>query len=1065
MSTNTSVTLNSQRGETPKIEIARKPPLISKFSLASLRKKNQDEPSTKTASIQTPRSSEETYEEALEDQVENSKDGHLVETQEHIQRNWTEIQPFTRSESPYPVGRHGLYQFNERDDLPPPLPLATPGVQYGITKPVTLPDEPFMQPGEVCSIYDILTEPPPEPAKPPTAKEKLLWKTKQAKVVFKNPNVDPEFAMLPDGVNNRINFDKDALTSKVRRALGTTPKLSKEKELPPVFPPVKKKIPPQPVPLIPLAVPAQPSPIFDNAAPPRYCPKILPTNKSNELLERDEWGNPYGGDYAIFNESPATRAKRIARADKGRAHRKASDRYLGLQGQRQFSSPLIGRPPPLSQRILSEPMRLTEDGIKWLHERMQGDKAGQENTSAKVHFAPQPEVIAINYAFTDGASSMAQSDGPGSSRSIPRDGQSQRSTERSTPTSSCPSRKKSLSTSEQSKSKDSKKINTADPSPNLTPSDPGHSLNPLEQSTPKPEDSNAANPPLPPKGSRYFQWDQAMLVNKSPVVISPSIPAPDVPPPLVPIAPTAPSPFPEQLQMSSPEVDRDNPLNISGFQSQLRPARRLIPEWKKAIGSKQPSSEPHEPSDSGSDYSESRSPEDELRKVEVQHTLSKNSERFAQLYQNEVDQAHAELSEFPAPQSSQAAIPSQIAPGGTSPFDEADDERRRAWTNTADSLYGQEVGNSEELDISDMEKLETEYPHLLTLRMERERMERERVEKERMEKKGVEKERAEKENKEGNEDDFDIPWRVGVSDETVAEANTSNEYHPWGEESQQASYRTGQLHAFQAELGPQAAPHSRIPSPQSRNALHSSPRSYTPSRHRIPSIQNRQGFQHLPRAQISSCSKAPSNGGRYAAQYSPRPQTTIRSRTPGGFQPQPQTAICPGAAPERHPIHEISQDPNRPRYLDDPSPYGSQRHIQPQTASHSRIPRPLRVPSRQNRYEFVDEDEEEYGPPPPFIPQIPERSALRRQQASYIPHAPTPVFKLGQPGASVQQASVRSPALMQQGDTQPGSGYRQQEPNRPSRLGQQVGYLQQAPIRSPRLRQYGERQVSQRVKR
>ena len=206
-------------------------------------------------------------------------------TQHPIQRDGNEYQPFPRSESPWAVGRHGLYNLSESDELPPRLPPAVEGVVYGKTMPVVFPDNQFMQPGEVVPLVDFLREPPVQPPKPPTTREKFEWKRAQMKALITNPKSDPQFAFLPKGANNRINGDKNPSSKKWRRRKGTP----KESEVPAIFQEPKK--PPQ----MPLARPAQTPILFDRPASPRFCPPIRPDKKFELGPQRDEWGSAFGG--------------------------------------------------------------------------------------------------------------------------------------------------------------------------------------------------------------------------------------------------------------------------------------------------------------------------------------------------------------------------------------------------------------------------------------------------------------------------------------------------------------------------------------------------------------------------------------------------------------------------------------------------------------------------------------------------------------------------------------------------------------------------------------------------
>lgn len=745
-------------------------PLKKKISEATLRKKKkkkdeEEREELSRSSASTPKANEEprkSFASSSFEAAEVNEENEVGGAQEPPRRDGSKYQPFPRSQSPYPIGIHGLYCLSESDKLPPPLPPAVPGLEYGKTKPVVLPDNPFMQPGEICTLQEMLREPEPEQPKRPTIKEKLAWRKKQAQALIKNPNADPNFAMLPKGANNRIDSDKVPLQEKVRRALGT-PRAPKKLDIPAIFP---QKVPP--VPSILLAVPVQrPTPCLD-AAPPRFCPKILPAKKFDPGPATDNWNNPFGGEHALFHETEEERAKRIGIADEGRAHRKASDRYLALRGQKQLNDPLIGRPPPVSHRQLSQPLKLTEAGVKKLQERMQETKKAFEAIpSPKVHFAPEPQVFVVSCAFSDRSVALGPgTPGPASSHSASNGGQSLSNTGLTTSSdSAAASNDQSLGADEPSASAipTATDRSTTESVPSASTLSNGSSLNTVEPSNSTAPKSNATYPPLPQRGDRYFRWDRVMLANKSPVAILPTIPVPQGPPPPIPELPAAVRTrslaIPERFHSPLIEQQTSNPLNIYGIAAQLKPARRFVPKWKKTIVARQPASDPKESSNSDSDYSDSLPPEDEQRLLEVQYTLNKNSERFARYYQSEVDQAHEEVSRLPISDERFEPTAPRAEPGGRSPFDDADDERRRAWEDAANTLTGRGCRMRETFDF---ERLAAVLPHLA-------------------------------ENRD-NGNDLDTPRRVGGGEEVIGQAISSNDYYPWQQSNRQVQPHGGGLY-------------------------------------------------------------------------------------------------------------------------------------------------------------------------------------------------------------------------------------------------------------------------------
>ena len=720
-----------------------------------------------------------------------------IDSGRSVQRDGNEYQPFPRSQSPWTVGRHGLYNLSEPDELPPPLPPAVKGVVYGKTMPVVLPDTQFMQPGEVVPLVDFLREPPPEPSKPPTTREKLTWKRAQLKALVANPKADPQFAFLPKGANNRINQDKHPLSGKWRRRKVTPKKL----EIPAIFQEPKE------IPQMPLARPAHTPLLPHRPASPRFCPPIQPAKKFEPGPARDEWGSPFGGEHASFHENPEERAKRIETTESERARRKASDRYLGLQGQRHINDPVIGRPPPLSERILSQPLRLTSAGEKRLKEQLAEKDAKEATPFPKVHFNSKLQIIEVRYASQDEPTSklsdpstelepltsvandiqspkkLDQSTQRFSTRSssipvlkgnrslrtleqstrkisvptpIPRTNQPLRTINPSRSTAAARQSEasqpgKSLRTSDRSRRvvrSGQSRSNTGQPTSTVTATTGGrlrkateplrqatsapnvaHSLKPNEAAShpsiprgdkslksidpsksTEPRKSDTIDPLLPKIGDRYHKWDNALLANKKPVVIVATPPLPEHSPPPIPRSGLR-IPF-ERLDTPPIQLDRENAFNISGIPSQLKPVKRLMPEWKKVIGDKETASDPKESSDSGSDYSDSLPPEDEQRILEIRQTLTKNSERFARLYQSEVEQAHEDVSRLSRAEERFEFVLSEATEGSRSPFDDADDERRRAWDDAQNTLTSRDRLR----DSYSSTKLAKCLPHLIERR-------------------------------------------------------------------------------------------------------------------------------------------------------------------------------------------------------------------------------------------------------------------------------------------------------------------------------------------------------------
>lgn len=791
-------------------------------------------------------------------------------------RDGTEYQPFNRSDSPWTVHSSGLLQLSESDKIPPKLPPAVQGVEYGVTKPVVLPGSSLVQPGDMVPMLDFLREPPQDSPKLLTTKDKLGWKKTQTKAMMKNPKVDPEFAHLPQGLDHRIDQNKKG--PKPGNLDPTRKATPKKLEIPAIFQEPRKNPNPEP----PLAHPAKILPLPDKPAPGRRAPPILARKGLKREPSLDDWGNPAGGEIAAFTETQEERDERLKAADKVRLRRKASDRYLSLTGQSQINDPKIGRPPPLSDRITSQPLRLTAAGEKVLKEQ-QAEKAAKAEASQDVHSAPKPKgrqasneptprrppeptssvalLTDIQPPFSQKTLRTVTSDaqfglsdrGPTQSRRVPskaqagqatstlkqarkvtsdaqlgssyrpllssrrvpseaQSGASQRSpplptrvasegqsggpsktpsrlgrvaasTRQDTPYKAPPLSRSAVPVAHpvQSRNNSDESVPKA---PNLSnvrvrratetsaarTAQPAKAIqsitspipaddNPLRATEPKkllePEKGPATDP-LPKKGERYTAWDSVLLANRIPVVILPTPPQPNRPPPPPPVQTTESPKPPENSQTSEDDFNRENPLHISGIE--IKPPKRLIPGWKRGVGAKETASKPKESSDSDSCYSDTLPSEDEQRMFDVQRSLTKNSEHFARLYQGDVDEAYEEISKLslsdaqsepPAPQ-----FP-QPAPGGRSPFDDADDERRRAWEDTAKTLTGEDRDRYRE--SFNIEKLVTLLPHLA--------------------------------NKEASPTLSDTPRRVGAMSspqnigggEAFGQAVSDAQHYPWGD--------------------------------------------------------------------------------------------------------------------------------------------------------------------------------------------------------------------------------------------------------------------------------------------
>jgi hypothetical protein len=639
-------------------------------------------------------------------------------------RDGSLYQPFNRDESPYTIGRHGLYVFGESDELPLPLLPATPGLEYGMTRPVELPPEPFLQPGEICKLQEVLIDPPPEPPKPPSLMEKLSWKTQQARALLQNPKADPKFAMLPKGLNNRVDSEKKArqeepFKEKVRRAFtpkkAATPVLFQLDQVPPL-------------PVEPLAASSDFPTLSDFGASPRFCPKIAPQKFFERGPEFDDVGNPFGGEQALFLETEEERERRIKRAEEARAHRKASDHYLSLVGQRQINNPVIGRPPPLSQRQLAEPVKLTEKRVKELQEQMKEAKKATEFEEAVRAWGIHEARYEANRAKVEELTVLREAE-------VSAAGAKHNTVQRQEELI------RSGRNPEKERKTNGKTIYSARAATNGELPAASIPLLPKKVKIPIPNtvEGHETNPPLPKKGARYFQWDNAMLAGKMPIILPPATPpasplpkAPDNSPPPVPSAQRI------EHRQASPILDS---LGISGNFG-LNPSEGLRPMRKQ--GSQRDNSTDY--SDSESDYSDTQPLKDEQQIFKAQQTLTKNSEKFAQSYSSEVDLAHEEVSTLSLAVRWAEKVATQLNSGGQNPFDIADNERRRNWALAETSLTGQYVVTSPSFTLQRLSEI---CPHLTESEQDIEEIE-----------------------------DDDTPRRVGGGGETIGSACSISSYHP-----------------------------------------------------------------------------------------------------------------------------------------------------------------------------------------------------------------------------------------------------------------------------------------------
>lgn len=594
---------------------------------------------------------------SIEEQNSNVIEAPATPQEELIppERDGTIFQPFSRDDSPYTVGRHGLYELSEPDQIPLPLPPAVPGLEYGKTKTVKLPEERFMQPGEIVTLQQILLDPRPEPLKAPTIKDKVAWKAKQVKARMDNPKADPKFAMLPKGLNNSLEWKaKQEETFKDKVKIAFTPRSKK-----PVTPIVFQKSAP-PVPKIPITSSVELPTPSDFGVPTRHCPKIIP----HKLIAADsDEDQPYGGEPVIFHGPETDREERIAKADETRARRHASDHHLELIGYRQINEPLIGRAPPISQRQISG--ELTDTTQKRIHEKSENAIKEFEQIKEEEDRKEKGRLETIKRANEE-AEITAENDEakkvpfiiPGTPRpcGTPRPGRLRRATEPMVASAPLIPKLKGRAASGFPVPDHSTEAHTSTSTVN-----PG--------STPTIHEENEEKVPLPGKGSRYHHWDNAMLSAKTPIIVSPAIatpskfgfpPAPLCSPPPVPSGPSS------EQSLASP-LDKFNALGITGT-SGLDPVQ-------------------HVDSESSSDY-EDGLPQDkeEQHNIDAQHTVAKNSENLAQSYRSEVDQIHEEISRSSVAEEGTAPTVPQFKAGSQSPFDLADDERRRNWADTAHRL-------------------------------------------------------------------------------------------------------------------------------------------------------------------------------------------------------------------------------------------------------------------------------------------------------------------------------------------------------------------------------------------
>ena len=642
------------------------------------------------------------------------------------ERDGSLYQPFTRGESPYPVGRHGLYELSSSDTLPPPLPPAIPGLQYGKTSPVVIPPERFGVPGKVCSMLDVLNEPPPVPPLPPTFLDKLIWKKQQLKARIENSKADPEFAFLPKGLNNRVDSeqkDKDAesLKEKFHRAFGVTPKKASARV---VFQELSLPLPFSPD----LPTPAA------FAAPLRYIPKVAAHKTLDCGVEFDEAGNPFGGEPVLFHETEEERSRRLRQAEEGRKHRKASDHYFSLNGRRPTNDSLIGRPPPLSHRKLSEPSRLTEVIEKRdQKQRERGEEEEELRIALQAWRKVEARYEALEQNAIDDAKRVArglmtleadlidaaevQNMGPTHQDHVPplqqqhprtfkkssndfeaaaADAESLKFLEAAAVTMLVPVSSNTtcqlLFTPTSPTNTDLLRrarvtsISGKIAAMNKTAIEQLPSMYPNERSkhsTPVIAANEGSTPQLPEKGSRYFQWDEALRAGKTPVIVAAATPPCT---PLLKLPDNSPPPIPSTARHPSPS----NALGI------FDESALSLPEKLKAVGLHANKKVKHNDyADTGSDYSESLAPENDEPSLKTHCEFTKSSEKFAQSYRAEVDLAYKEVTAASWSENSallKAKAKAKAVAGD--PFKYADNQRQSHWHDAAAKLSGEVIVES-----------------------------------------------------------------------------------------------------------------------------------------------------------------------------------------------------------------------------------------------------------------------------------------------------------------------------------------------------------------------------------
>jgi hypothetical protein len=262
---------------------------------------------------------------------------------------------FAETPEEYPVGQHGLLILHtpppEHLQQLPPLPPATEGVAYGVSRTVQFDDG--LHPGDLILINHFLDEPLPEyPPSQSSRKQKFCRKLYQAKAFLQNPRADPQFPYLPRGMNNRIRQNRDPIFHKVRRLYRRLRKsflkiIGQSTQNTPAIRPQE----PVPAPYLRRLPGGYP-------APERYCPQVNPTKILDPGSAFDQCGNPFGGEFQVFHETAEERKVRADRCLTERYWRRASDQRLNLEGRQQLKEPLIGKAPPLSRRQLLAPLKI-----------------------------------------------------------------------------------------------------------------------------------------------------------------------------------------------------------------------------------------------------------------------------------------------------------------------------------------------------------------------------------------------------------------------------------------------------------------------------------------------------------------------------------------------------------------------------------------------------------------------------------------------------------------------------------------------------------------------------------